>query len=152
MYRNLVAASVLALGLAGCSIGISQDGSSPHSEFKDVPVAFKDAFDAAVRQSNGCLRSADNAYRVVADLNESTQSGVVRVLAPYSDNVMTRVDLKATGPKTTDVRIVVWGKGTWDGAAMQAMQNAIYYGLVSCSAYMPLDPRPKVKPTRDLPN
>lgn len=151
MYRKLVAASVLALGLAGCSIGISQDGSSPHSEFK-APVAFKDAYDAVIRQSNACLRSADNAYRVVTDLNESAQSGVVRVLAPYSDNEMTRVDLKAAGAKTTDVRIVMWGKGTWDAAAMRAMQDAIYYGLVSCSTYMPLDPRPTVKPSRDLPN
>ena len=150
MYRNLVPASALALGLAGCSIGISQDGSSPHSEFK-APVAFKDAFDAVIRQSNACLRSTDNAYRVVPDLNESTQSGVVRVLAPYSDNEMSRVDLKAAGPKTTDVRIVMWGKGTWDAAAMRAMQDAVYYGLVSCSTYMPLDPRPPVKPSRDLP-
>ena len=33
MYRNLVACA-LALGLAGCSVGISGDGSSPHTEFK----------------------------------------------------------------------------------------------------------------------
>lgn len=150
MYRNLVAASVLALGLAGCSLGISQDSSSPHSEFK-APVAFKDAYDTVIRQSNACLRSTDSAYRVVTDLNESAQSGVVRVLAPYSDSEMTRVDLKAAGAKTTDVRIVMWGKGIWDAAAMRAMQDAVYYGLVSCSTYMPLDPRPEVKPSRDLP-
>ncbi|MGY6269621.1 BPTD_2524 family lipoprotein [Achromobacter denitrificans] len=151
MYRNLVAASALALGLAGCSMGISQTGSSPHSEFK-APVAFKDAYATAIRQSNDCLRSTDNAYRVVADLNESAQSGVVQVLAPYSDNEMSRVELKAAGAKSTDVRIVMWGKGTWDAAAMRAMQDAVYYGLVSCSSYMPLDPRPKVKPSRDLPD
>ncbi|WP_313370812.1 BPTD_2524 family lipoprotein [Achromobacter animicus] len=150
MYRNLVAASALALGLAGCSLGISPDSASPHSEFK-APVAFKDAYDAVIRQSNACLRSTDNAYRVVSDLNESAQSGVVRVLAPYSDREMSRVDLKPEGPKSTDVRIVMWGKGTWDPAAMRAMQDAVYYGLVSCSTYMPLDPRPPVKPTRDLP-
>ena len=150
MYWKLVAASALALGLAGCSMGISS-GSSPHSEFK-APVSFKDAYDAAIRQASYCLRSTDNAYRVVDTLNESAQSGVVQVLAPYSDNEVTRVELKAAGPKTTDVRIVVWGKGTWDAAAMRAMQDAIYYSLVSCSSYMPLDPRPPVKPSRDLPN
>ena len=48
MVRNLVAASALALGLAGCSLGISQDGASPHSEFK-APVAFKDAYATTVR-------------------------------------------------------------------------------------------------------
>ncbi|KGD92184.1 hypothetical protein JL37_16160 [Achromobacter sp. RTa] len=151
MYGKLVAASALALGLAGCSIGISQNGASPHSEFK-APVAFKDAYATAIRQSRDCLRSTDNAYRVVADLNESAQSGVVRVLAPFSDNEMSRVDLKAAGPKSTDVRIVMWGKGTWDPAAMRAMQDAVYYSLVSCSSYMPLDPRPPVKPSRDLPD
>jgi len=151
MYWKLVAASALALGLAGCSMGISSGGSSPHSEFK-APVSFKDAYGAAIRQANACLRSTDNAYRVVDTLNESAQSGVVQVLAPYSDNEMTRVELKAAGPKTTDVRIVVWGKGTWDAAAMRAMQDAVYYSLVSCSSYMPLDPRPPVKPSRDLPN
>lgn len=150
MYRNLVAASALALGLAGCSLGISQDSSSPHSEFK-APVAFKDAYATVIRQSNNCLRSTDNAYRVIADLNESAQSGVVRVLAPYTDNEMSRVDLKAAGEKSTDVRIVMWGKGTWDPAAMRAMQDAIYYSITSCSTYMPLDPRPVVKPSRDLP-
>ena len=150
MYRNLVAASALALGLAGCSLGISSDSASPHSEFK-APVAFKDAYDAVIRQANACLRSTDNAYRVVSDLNESAQTGVVRVLAPYSDREMSRVDLKSLGPKSTDVRVVMWGKGTWDAAAMRAMQDAVYYGLVSCSTYMPLDPRPPVKPSRDLP-
>ncbi|MBO9328203.1 hypothetical protein A6B37_08420 [Achromobacter sp. HZ01] len=150
MYRNLAAAAALALGLAGCSMGISQDGSSPHSEFK-APVAFKDAYAAAIRQSRDCLRSTDNAYRVVADIDEPAQSGVVRVLAPYSDNVMSRVDLKAAGPKSTDVRVAMWGQGTWDAAAMRAMQDAVYYGLVSCSSYMPLDPRPQVQPKRDLP-
>ncbi|SSW69275.1 BPTD_2524 family lipoprotein [Achromobacter agilis] len=151
MYRKLVAASALALGLAGCSIGISQNGSSPHSEFK-APVAFKDAYATAIRQSRDCLRSTDNAYRVVADLNESAQSGVVQVLAPFSNNEMSRVELKAAGAKSTDVRIVMWGQGTWDPAAMRAMQDAVYYGLVSCSSYMPLDPRPQVKPSRDLPD
>ena len=116
MVRNLVAASALALGLAGCSLGISQDGASPHSEFK-APVAFKDAYATTVRQANACLRSADNAYRVVSNLDEGAQTAVVRVLAPYSDNEMTRVDLKAAGPKTTDTRIVMWGKGTWDALA-----------------------------------
>ena len=134
---RLVAASALALGLAGCSLGISPDSASPHSEFK-APVAFKDAYDAVIRQSNACLRSTDNAYRVVSDLNESAQTGVVRVLAPYSDREMSRVDLKSLGPKSTDVRVVMWGKGTWDAAAMRAMQDAVYYGLVSCSTYMPL--------------
>jgi hypothetical protein len=149
MYRNLVAASALALGLAGCSMGISQDGSSPHSEFK-APVAFKDAYATAIRQSRDCLRSTDNAYRVVADLNQSAQSGVVKVLAPYGDNEMSRVELQAEGAKSTAVRIAMWGKGTWDAAAMRAMQDALYYGLVSCSSYMPLDPRPQVPPSRDL--
>jgi hypothetical protein len=32
------------------------------------------------------------------------------------------------------------------------MQDAVYYSLVACSSYMPLDPRPPVKPSRDLPN
>ena len=45
----------------------------------------------------------------------------------------------------------MWGKGTWDAAAMRAMQDAIYYSITSCSTYMPLDPRPPVKPSRDLP-
>ncbi|CAB3700210.1 MULTISPECIES: BPTD_2524 family lipoprotein [Achromobacter] len=150
MYRNLVAASALALGLAGCSLGISKDSAGPHSEFK-APVAFKDAYATVIRQSNNCLRSTDNAYRVISDLNEGAQSGVVRVLAPYTDNEMSRVELKAAGAKSTDVRIVMWGKGTWDAAAMQAMQDAIYYSITSCSTYMPLDPRPAVKPSRDLP-
>ena len=104
MYRNLVAASALALGLAGCSLGISQDGTSPHSEFK-APVAFKDAYAAVIRQSNNCLRSTDNAYRVVPDLNEGAQSAVVRVLAPYTDNEMSRVDLKAAGEKLSLIHI-----------------------------------------------
>lgn len=149
MVRNLVAASALALGLAGCSLGISQDSASPHSEFK-APVNYKDAYATVVRQANACLRGTDNAYRVVSSLDESAQSGVVRVLAPYTDNEMTRVDVKAAGPKATDARIVVWGKGTWDVAAMRAMQDAIFYNLTSCATYMPLDPRPPAKPSRDL--
>ncbi len=149
MVRNLVAVSALALGLAGCSLGISQNGASPHSEFK-APVNYKDAYATVVRQANACLRGADNAYRVVSNLDEGAQSAVVQVLAPYTDNELTRVDLKAAGAKSTDARIVVWGKGTWDVAAMRAMQDAIFYNLTSCATYMPLDPRPPVKQSRDL--
>ncbi|KOF53477.1 MULTISPECIES: BPTD_2524 family lipoprotein [unclassified Achromobacter] len=149
MYRNLVAASALALGLAGCSIGISQDSHSPRAEFT-APVDYKDAYDTAVRQANACLRSTDNAYRVSGRLDTASQAGTVRVLAPYSDNEMALVDVKGAGPGKTAVRIVMWGKGTWDAAAVRAMSDAIVYGLTSCSSYMPLDPKP-VKPSRDLP-
>ena len=50
MVRNLVAVSAMVLGLAGCSLGISSDSASPHSEFK-APVAFKDAYASVIRQS-----------------------------------------------------------------------------------------------------
>lgn len=141
MYRNLVACA-LALGLAGCSVGISGDGSSPHTEFK-AAVNYKDAYDAAIRQANACLRSTDNAYRVVPSLDEASRSGEVRVLAPFADTEMTRVNVKAAGDKSTDVRIVVWGKGTWDVEALRAMKDAVSYNLVSCSSFMPRDPQPQ---------
>ena len=78
---------------------------------------YKDAYDAAIRQANACLRSTDNAYRVVPSLDEASRSGEVRVLAPFADTEMTRVNVKAAGDKSTDVRIVVWGKGTGRGGA-----------------------------------
>lgn len=147
MYRNLVACA-LALGLAGCSVGISGDGSSPHTEFK-AAVNYKDAYDAAIRQANACLRSTDNAYRVVPSLDEASRSGEVRVLAPFADTEMTRVNVKAAGDKSTDVRIVVWGKGTWDVEALRAMKDAVSYNLVSCSSFMPRDPQPQTPRRRN---
>ena len=86
---------------------------------------YKDAYDAAIRQANACLRSTDNAYRVVPSLDEASRSGEVRVLAPFADTEMTRVNVKAAGDKSTDVRIVVWGKGTWDVEALRAMKDAV---------------------------
>lgn len=145
MVWNLVAASVLALSLAGCSLGIARDGSSPQREFK-APVNLEDAYATAVRQANACLRSTDDAYRVLSRRDDGGQAGVVRVLAPYTDNEMARVELKAAGPKHTDTRIVMWGKGAWDAAAMRAMQDAIVYGMVSCASYMPLNSRPLERP------
>ena len=112
MYRNLVACA-LALGLAGCSVGISGDGSSPHTEFK-AAVNYKDAYDAAIRQANACLRSTDNAYRVVPSLDEASRSGEVRVLAPFADTEMTRVNVGRRRQEHRRAhRGLGQGHGTW---------------------------------------
>ena len=108
MYRNLVACA-LALGLPAAQVGISATVRRPHRI--QAAVNYKDAYDAAIRQANACLRSTDNAYRVVPSLDEASRSGEVRVLAPFADTEMTRVNVKAAGDKSTDVRIVVAALG-----------------------------------------
>ena len=70
------------------------------------------------------------------------------MLAPFADTEMTRVNVKAAGDKSTDVRIVVWGKGTWDVEALRAMKDAVSYNL-SCSSFMPRDPQPQTPRRRN---
>ena len=107
---------------------------------------YKDAYDAAIRQANACLRSTDNAYRVVPSLDEASRSGEVRVLAPFADTEMTRVNVKAAGDKSTDVRIVVWGKGTWDGGARHEGRRVLQPGVLQflhAARSAAADPAPK---------
>ena len=114
MYRNLVACA-LALGLTGCSVGISGDGSSPHTEFK-AAVNYKDAYDAAIRQANACLRSTDNAYRVVPSLDEGLALGRgprAGALRRYRDDARERQGRRRQEHRCSHRGLGARAPGTW---------------------------------------
>lgn len=136
MLRRFIAATGLALtgALAGCALGIS-DTQSPHLDFT-ANVEYARAIRSAQAQANECLRGKD-AYSVSATRDDASHSGLVRIIAPFTDNDIARVEIKGSGSARSDVRIVMWGKGIWDQNAINAMRDAIVYDATSCTSFMP---------------
>ncbi|OZI74520.1 BPTD_2524 family lipoprotein [Bordetella genomosp. 12] len=138
MYKAIpLAAAVLAL--AGCAVGSGPNGGALSEEMQaQVPV--KAAYEAAVAQAERCL-VGQGGYRVDGRLDE--RSATLRVLTPFGDNEMTRVEIQSTGPASSAVHINMWGRSIWNTDAMRAMKEAITFGVPSCVAYMPGDPQTK---------
>lgn len=138
MIRIVAAVSGVALSLAGCVTGLSS--SSPTDTFT-TQVSYQDAYHAATAQAERCLRG-EGAYRVSGVLDAAGQGGLVRVIAPFTDSEVTRVEIEATGAHASRVTQTMWGRGLWNTDAIRAMREAIIYGVPSCVAYMPGDPQP----------
>ncbi|ANY15873.1 BPTD_2524 family lipoprotein [Bordetella pseudohinzii] len=132
-----LAAAVLVL--AGCAVGSGPNGGALSADMQ-AQVSVQSAYDAAVAQAERCL-VGQGGYRVDGQVNE--RSALMRVLAPFGSNEMTRVEITSTGPASSAVRINMWGRSIWNADALRAMKEAITFGVPSCVAYMPGDPQPK---------
>lgn len=142
MYRMMLAAPALALGLAGCSLGIGAGSDSPTLVFK-TDFSYQEAYGFAREQAELCLLGKES-YALRGNVDTAGKTAQVRVTAPFTDNDMARVEIKASGEQSADVTVTMWGVGIWNAAAARAMRDAVQYGVPSCTAFMPGDP-PKDK-------
>ncbi|MCD0504343.1 BPTD_2524 family lipoprotein [Bordetella petrii] len=139
MIRVAVAAAVAAVGLAACSTGLS-DGGGLTDSFT-AQSNYRDVYRSATAQAERCLRGT-GAYTVRGELDAGGNGGLVRVVAPFTDDDVARVRIAALDENRSKVDLAMWGRGIWNTDAMRAMREAITYGLPSCVGYMPGDPRP----------
>lgn len=138
MFKAIPLAA-LVLALAGCAVGTGPNGGALSAEMK-AQVPYRAAYDAAVAQADRCLLG-QGGYRVDGQVNEGT--AMMRVLAPFGGTEMARVEITSTGAKSSDVKINMWGRSIWNADAVRAMKEAITFGVPSCVAFMPGDPKPK---------
>ena len=146
MFRIFAAAATLALGLAGCTLGIAPGRESPSGDYK-IAVNYQSAYNTAKAQAEQCL-TGKSAYRVVGNLDTVGRKGQVKVLAPFTDNNIALVNLAAIDDGNTEVHIEMWGEGIWNADAVIAMRDAIQFQIPACVSYMPSDPTVKGKPKR----
>ncbi|CAP42962.1 BPTD_2524 family lipoprotein [Bordetella petrii] len=139
MIRVAVAAALAAAGLAGCSTGLSSGGALTDSF--TAQSAYRDAYRAAQAQAERCLRGT-GAYTVHGSVDEAGRSALVRVQAPFTGDDVARVRIAALDERQSKVDIAMWGRGIWNADAVRAMHEAVVYGVPSCVAYMPGDPKP----------
>ncbi|ARP87074.1 BPTD_2524 family lipoprotein [Bordetella genomosp. 9] len=137
MFRRFAAAAILASGLAGCTFGIASGRQSPSGDYK-LAVNYQAAYKVARAQAEECLTGRD-AYRVVGNLDTVGRKAQVKVLAPFTDNDIARVDMTAIDDGNTDVHIAMWGEGIWNADAVIAMRDAIQFQIPACVSYMPTD-------------
>lgn len=137
---RIAAAAVALAGLAACSTGISSGGGSPSDSFT-AQSDYREAYRAATAQAERCLQGS-GAYKVRGELDAAGQGALVRVVAPFTGDDVARVRIAAIDARQSKVDIVMWGRGLWNTDAVRAMREAIIYGVPSCVAFMPGDPRP----------
>lgn len=124
----------LPLGLVGCA---STLGESTLSGNFDVPLNYRQAYQNARAQAQGCLLG-NGSYRIKGALDEVHQGGVVSVVPQlFGKREVARVQIVAVDDAHARVYVSMWGKGLWDVNAMHAMHDAIVFGVSSCSTYMP---------------
>ncbi len=133
MYRSCFVAVALALGITGCGIG--RDSQSPSATFT-ASVSYQNAYRSALEQARLCLCGKDT-YEVKSQLDAMGKSALVRVVAPFTANEVARVDIQAIDDTSSNIQVEMWGKSIWNESALRAMQDAILYGIASCTAYMP---------------
>jgi hypothetical protein len=142
-FMSTIRAGLLAMGvgcamaLSACTFGITQGAQTPQGTY-DLPVNYRSAYQSALQQARACLL-ANDYYKTASVLNDSTRTGVVRVLSPFSDNDFARVDINAIDDQHSRVHIVMWGERIWNANAVVAMRDAIRFGVPSCTSYMPND-------------
>jgi hypothetical protein len=146
MLRIFAAAAALALGLAGCTLGIAPGTASPSGDYK-LGVNYQDAYKSALAQAKLCLTGND-AYKIENRLDTVGRTAQVRVVAPFTRNDIARVDIAAIDDRDSQVKVVMWGQGIWNTDAVIAMRDAIRFALPACTSYMPSDSSPSVKAPR----
>ena len=138
MIRIAVAALAVA-GLGACSTGLSSGGNLPSDQLT-VQSDYRAVFQAATAQAERCLRGNGDAYAVQGTVDDATRTAQVRVVAPFTNDDVARVNIVGQGAKQTQVDIVMWGRGIWNEKAVQAMHAAVIYQVPSCTSYMPVGP------------
>jgi hypothetical protein len=127
---------LVVAALSGCGMGMGSGGGALSGTF-EAPVGLQKAYQSALAQAKQCLQ-ADDSFRAEGNLNAAMGSGSVRVVSrAFSSDEAARVELKAVTDARTSVRVSMSGKLVWNTDAMRAMHDAVYFGEVSCRAYMP---------------
>ena len=85
---------------------------------------YQDAYRYATVQAERCL-VGQGGYRVVGELDDNARTGLVRVVAPFFDGEMARVEIGAIDAHSSNVYIGMWGKSIWNTDALRAMREAV---------------------------
>ena len=137
-FRAVAATVVLAASLSGCALGITPESGSPSSNFT-ANVEYQQAWRMADAQAKQCL-PGDSAYAVRGGVDSVGRTAQTLVEAPFTRNDIVRVEIKALDASRSEVRIAMWGEGIWNQVAVDAMHDAIVYGVTGCTSYMPHEP------------
>lgn len=120
--------------LAGCALGIRNDGSSPTVSFT-VPHSYQVVYMRAENQARECQRG-QSTTEVRARVDPDMRSGVVSIVDPIIGVEYARTTLKAVDAKHTEVVQTVSGQGSWNQDALNAMEQSIRMDASVCHVYM----------------
>lgn len=123
------------LVLAGCSIGIKDDGANAiRTNFK-VDATYQETFRRADAFAHRCHTSTNPllaSFNVAGNLYADNKSGVVRINLPTSGKDLERIELAESKNGGTDVSLTAWGVGMWDQRELAAARQSIESGTPSC--------------------
>lgn len=126
-------ASLAALLLAGCSMGIQPDGSSPSVTYT-VPHSYQVVYMRVQHQANEC-QYGPSKYNVEGELDSTMRTAVVSVIDPIAGFTVARTTLRAIDAQNTELTQVVWGRGSWNQDVLNAMQQSVRMDASVCFVY-----------------
>lgn len=142
-----IAGILAALTLSGCAVGIQDNGNSPQVAY-EVDRPFQAVYARAIDQAEQCMQGStridsdvatlqrrSSVFEVHHRLDDGGRRGEVWVSAPLTGVVVARTELQAISKDRTAVTQTVWGKGTWDGRTLHAMQQSILMDASACTVY-----------------
>jgi hypothetical protein len=133
MIRLIV--GLMVLGLAGCAMGVKDDGSNARQESLHMSVSFQDSYRRADAYARHCHTSNSlwkGSFNVDGDLFTDIKQGVVRVNMPNNGRDLERFEIAATGLDESEVKITMWDVGAWDDREMTAAKRSITTGIPVC--------------------
>ncbi|HUH88027.1 MAG TPA: hypothetical protein VL003_08220 [Pusillimonas sp.] len=119
--------------LAGCSLGIRSDGSSPSVTYT-VPHSYQVVYMRAQHQANEC-QYGNSTYNVQSNIDSTMRTGVVSVTDPVLGIEVARTTLKSVDTQHTEVTQTVSGKGSWNQDVLNAMQQSVRMDASVCFVY-----------------
>jgi hypothetical protein len=126
--------ALMFVGLAGCTLGMKEDGSNAVADTFSVPASYQVAYrraDAYARHCHGVQSPLKDAMSVTGDLFSDTRSGVIRITSPSGGNDLERIAIAETNGQSS-VTIKRWDVGIWDARETSAAKSAIATGNPVC--------------------
>jgi hypothetical protein len=141
MNARLKCVSVLvaAMLVAGCSVGIKDDGQGALKTSFKAPVNYQEAYRRADTYARHCRTSNSmwkGSFNVDGDVFTDTKKGVVRINMPNAGRDLERIEIEDSMGQS-NVSVTAWGVGLWDDREIAAAKASIMTGVPVCRKDMP---------------
>jgi len=129
------AAMGLLLLVAGCAMGIREDGRGAAHDAFHAPLTYQQAYrraDAYARHCHANTSWFSGSFNVNGNLYTDNHTGVVHVTAAAAGGDLERIEVAEARDGGSDITVTVWNAGIWDARELAAARASIETGTLTC--------------------